>query len=152
MLSKSPKYLVVQLMRFGIFGNTKIQTCVIPNKVLELPNLEKYELVTVTNHIGPTASSGHYVTCTSLLGPTWMLCDDNHFSAISDDGIISPDYYVYLYEKAVSQNENNKSTEHYLAPNSKTETTSCTTKNKRFENSIYRETFPGVQSPPTKKK
>ena len=78
-LSKSPKYLVVQLMRFGISGNEKIQTCVIPNKILQLPNLEKYELITVTNHIGPTASSGHYVTCTNLLGLTWVLCDDTHF-------------------------------------------------------------------------
>ena len=137
-LSKSPEYLLVQLMRFGIFGNIKNQTCVIPNKVLELPNLDKYELVTVTNHIGPTASSGHYVTCTNLLGLTWVLCDDNSFSAISEYEIISPDNYVYLYKKVASKE--NKSTGHLLAQNSKMETTDYAMKNNKLDNSIYRET------------
>jgi hypothetical protein len=146
-LSKLPEYLLVQLIRFGIFGNIKNQTCVIPNKVLELPNLDKYELVTVTNHIGPTASSGHYVTCTNLLGLTWVLCDDNSFSAISEYGIISPDNYVYLYKKVASKE--NKSTGNLLAPNSKMETTDYAMKNNKLDNSIYRETCQKDQSVPT---
>ena len=49
-MSKSPKFLVVQLMRFENYGNLKINTTVISDKVLELPNHNKYELITVSSH------------------------------------------------------------------------------------------------------
>ena len=98
-LSKSPKYLVVQLMRFGLFGDAKIQTCVTPSTTLQLPNLETYELITVTSHIGSTASSGHYVTFSNLFGFTWVLCNDTSITAVSENDIISPDNYVYIYQR-----------------------------------------------------
>ena len=55
-MSRSPKYLIVQLMRFENVGDIKIDTTVISDKFLQLPNLDKYELITVSSHIGATTS------------------------------------------------------------------------------------------------
>ena len=99
MLSRSPKFLVLQLMRFESFSNTKIDTKVIPDRVLQLPSLESYELVTVSNHIGSTIASGHFVTCTKLFGDTWTICNDAQYTAMSEDDLGSPNNYLYVYQK-----------------------------------------------------
>ena len=84
-MSRSPKFLVVQLMRFKNVGNLKINTTVISDKFMQLPNHSKYELVSVSSHIGATTSSGHYVTSINLHNLTWTLCNDTNISAISTD-------------------------------------------------------------------
>ena len=99
-MGRSP--MVVQLMRFRNIGNIKIKTNVVSDKVLQLPNLEKYELITISNHVGPTISAGHYVTCTNLHGLTWTLCDDASISAISDAAINDPNNYIYVYQRLPS--------------------------------------------------
>jgi hypothetical protein len=86
-------------MRFENVGDIKIDTTVISNKFLQLPNLEKYELITVSSHIGATISSGHYVTSTNLHNLTWTLCDDTNISAISSTDINSQDDYIYVYQR-----------------------------------------------------
>jgi hypothetical protein len=98
-MSRSPKYLIVQLMRFENVGDIKIDTTVLSDKVLQLPTHDKYELITVSSHIGATTSSGHYVTSTNLHNLTWTLCDDTNISAISSTDINSQHDYIYVYQR-----------------------------------------------------
>jgi hypothetical protein len=100
MLTKSPKYLIVQLMRFEGAHNGKILTNVTPGNILQLPHQENYELISVTSHMGINASSGHYVTFVNLLGLSWTLCNDTQCSAVPETDVFSPDNYIYVFKKS----------------------------------------------------
>ena len=47
----TPKFLYIQLLRFANH-NRKIQSVVIPENILVLPNGDKYKLVSIGNHLG----------------------------------------------------------------------------------------------------
>ena len=61
-LTKSPSFLIIQLKRFGPQMNSKIQTDVIPDNKLTLPNQDSFELTAISDHIGSKISSGHFVS------------------------------------------------------------------------------------------
>ena len=99
-ITKSPKFLIIHLKRFGLHLGSKIQTTVIPNNKLTLPNDDNFELIGVTSHIGSTANSGHYVSFVQT-GQEWTLCNDNRLCEVAEASVKTRDNYVYIYQKVV---------------------------------------------------
>jgi ubiquitin C-terminal hydrolase len=97
-LTESPTFLLIQLKRFGSNSNEKISTNVLPNTYLQLPNLDTFELLTVTSHIGTYTNSGHYVSFIKT-GNGWTLCDDARNCAVTESSVKNKDNYVFVYKK-----------------------------------------------------
>ena len=97
-LTKSPSFLVIQLKRFGLQLNSKIQTDVIPDTRLTLPNEDSFELTAVTDHIGSTISSGHFISFIKS-DQHWKLCNDANISNVTEASVGNKNNYVYFYRK-----------------------------------------------------
>ena len=82
-MTRSPKFLIVQLQRFSGHNSPKIQTIVIPEPSLILPNHDKYDLFATLDHVGPTSRSGHYVSNINTDGH-WILCNDTRLSNVEE--------------------------------------------------------------------
>ena len=107
----SPDILLIQLMRFDGSDN-KIMTTVIPEDILTLPHGEKYEIVSIGDHIGSRIDQGHYVL-QSFKSSTWITCNDSRNYPSKEPK--SSDNYLFAYKKICK--ETNPSIE-CTAPNS----------------------------------
>ena len=99
-LTVAPKYLFVQLLRFGdIVTGNKVNTLVEAGDDLELYTTDKYELVAALDHRGSTISSGHYVTYTKQDTGTWLQHNDTTITPALLDQVNTGDNYILLYKK-----------------------------------------------------
>ena len=77
-ISKEPKLLFIQLLRFGNgLDGSKVMTTVKLEDRLVLPSGGAYELLAVLDHRGVTMKFGHYVTHVKLESGHWLLLDDS---------------------------------------------------------------------------
>ena len=98
----SPKFLYIQLLRFS--GHiSKIQSKVIPENVLVLPNGDKYQLVSIGNHLGSQTTNGHYQALIKS-GSTWVLANDDKNYKTSIQEHINGNNYIFLYTKFSTKN------------------------------------------------
>ena len=97
-LSSTPKFLYIQLQRFASHLSLKMETIVIPENLLVLPNGEKFRLKSIVNHLGPQIRCGHYQ---SLIkdGTRWIKCDDEESFKTELRKELSGSNYVFVYEK-----------------------------------------------------
>ena len=95
-LVSTPAYLYVQLLRFENYQNSKIETKVVPENVLVLPNEDKYRLVSIANHLGTVIGSGHYQALIKF-GTKWIKCDDDKSFKTSLDKEINGNNYIFVY-------------------------------------------------------
>ena len=101
-LISTPKYLFIQLMRFPSHLSKKINTKVRPDNLLVLPNDEKFNLISIVNHLGSRARSGHYQAVIKS-GSRWIKCDDAVFFKTDLKNELSGSNYVFVYEKNESK-------------------------------------------------
>ena len=102
-LTVAPKYLFVQLLRFGdIVTGNKVTTLVEAGDDLELYTTDRYELVAALDHRGSTISSGHYVTYAKHETGTWYLYNDSSVTPALLDQVNTGDNYILLYSKKTS--------------------------------------------------
>ena len=94
----SPEFLLVVLLKFPYFDGTKVTTVVIPEMQLVLPNGDKFELISVCNHLGDFISAGHYTTSVKE-NNMWMQCDDDKITQIRNVMVSNKHNYVLLYKK-----------------------------------------------------
>ena len=106
-LTKSPTFLIIQLKRFGPQLNSKIQTDVIPNTKLSLPNHDSFELTAVSDHVGSKISSGHFVSYIKS-GQHWTLCNDASISIVPEASVRNKNNYLYFYRKVVTTDSEEK--------------------------------------------
>ena len=59
-LIETPTFLFIQLLRFDHHINAKIESTVVPENILFLPNGDKYKLLSIGNHLGTFINNGHY--------------------------------------------------------------------------------------------
>ena len=97
-MTRSPKYLIVQLHRFTGHNRPKIQTIVAPEDRLTLPNYQKYDLLSSLDHLRNSCHSGHYVSNINTDG-YWILCNDAKLSNIDENSAKTKDNYLYVYKK-----------------------------------------------------
>ena len=97
-MTRSPKYLIVQLQRFTAHNSPKIQTVVVPEERLTLTNFKKYDLLSSLDHLGNSCHSGHYVSNINTDG-YWILCNDANLSNVDENSAKSKDNYLYVYKK-----------------------------------------------------
>ncbi|WUR02603.1 ubiquitin carboxyl-terminal hydrolase [Vairimorpha necatrix] len=105
-LEKLPKYLIIQLKRFRFTGTEleKINTFVDFDLGSFMINNSKYQIISVINHIAPSAShafrsvgsNGHYTSYVKYKGE-WYLCNDEVVNKV--DNIKKDDAYIFILEK-----------------------------------------------------
>ena len=93
----APMFLYVQLLRFNDH-NRKIESIVVPESILVLPNGEKYKLLSIGNHLGSRTTNGHYEALIKL-GSTWMKANDDTNYKINIESQINGANYIFLYKK-----------------------------------------------------
>ena len=106
-LTQSPTFLIIQLKRFGLQLNSKIQTDVIPDTKLTLPNQDSFELTAVADHVGSNIFSGHFVSYIKS-GQHWTLCNDANISSVPETSVGNNNNYLYFYQKIIITNETEK--------------------------------------------
>ena len=75
-LLMAPAFLYIQLFRFnGI--HRKIESKVTPENILALQNGDKFELVSIGNHMGSLTSNGHYQALVKSGRTSWVKIDDD---------------------------------------------------------------------------
>ena len=97
-LLSTPTFLYIQLLRFDYYQNPKIETLVMPENVLVLPNGDKYKLVSIANHLGTLIENGHYQALVKR-GTSWIKCDDNTAFKTNKDKEINGTNYIFVYQK-----------------------------------------------------
>ena len=97
-LISTPKFLFIQLWRFSSHQSLKVNTKVIPENLLVLPNEEKFKLVSIVNHLGSQINNGHYLALIKT-GAKWIKCDDEKLSKTELKKELSGSNYVFVYEK-----------------------------------------------------
>ena len=97
-ISVSPEFLLVTLMRFPHYRHIKVKTLVSAEKILTLPNKDKFILTAICDHHGEFISSGHYTT-TVRQGDQWFKCDDQNINLIRSENMVHKSNYIYLYKK-----------------------------------------------------
>ena len=75
-LLATPTFLFIQLLRFDHHQHMKIESIVIPENVLILPNGDKYKLFSIANHHGSFINNGHYEALIKS-GTNWIEADDD---------------------------------------------------------------------------
>ncbi len=94
---KSPKYLLIQLMRFNFENgviNKNDETIQIPNNLL-LPQLkQQYDLKGITYHIGDNTKNGHYIT--KCLCSNGVETFDDERCTLDQSQRILPSAHAYL--------------------------------------------------------
>ena len=97
-LVRSPSFLIVQLLRFQNFSNFKIPTKVVSKNEITLPNLQKYELISIGDHLGPVIQNGHYVASLKY-GNNWYRCNDEENYSFDSSMINTEHNYIFVYRK-----------------------------------------------------
>ena len=97
-LTRCPDILTIQLLRFKPPSKKKIETKVLKENMLELPNLQRYSLAAIVDHRGKQIIGGHFVSYIKD-EQRWLLCNDETTSEVNDSCIESPDHYIFLYRK-----------------------------------------------------
>lgn len=103
-INYSPNILIIQLKRFKIGGNVKIDTFVdfsINDFLLKSYNMnEHYDLCGIINHTG-TLGFGHYIAyCRNYYNGKWYRYDDSNVTEIeSEKELITSSAYVLFYKK-----------------------------------------------------
>ena len=97
-LSSTPKFLYIQLQRFSSHLSLKVDTIIIPENLLVLPNGEKFKLISIVNHLGPQIRCGHYQALIKD-GTRWIKCDDEESIKTELRKELSGNNYVFVYEK-----------------------------------------------------
>ena len=100
-LISNPAYLYIQLQRFANHQSLKVETRVIPENLLVMPNEEKYKLISIANHLGAKIKCGHYQTLIKI-GTKWIKCDDDKHFKTSLNKEINESNYILVYEKISS--------------------------------------------------
>ena len=95
-LSSTPDFLIVQLLRFKNFTNIKTDTIVIPEENLTLPDGDRFRLVGIGDHLGYLIENGHYAASVQI-GHKWPRCNDEKTAKASN--VISSNNYIFVYSK-----------------------------------------------------
>ena len=99
-LIKSPKYLFLQLLRFGLGHNgPKVSTLVKVDSELVMSNGVEYEVKATINHWGNTLKGGHYVAYLKNESGQWWLLNDNISTLVSLAEANTQDNYILLLER-----------------------------------------------------
>ena len=101
-LVSTPDLLFIQLLRFRDYQQSKIETEIIPENILVLPNNDKYKLVSIGNHLGTFINNGHYQAVVKH-GTTWFNADDSHITRTSWMNEITGYNYILVYRKFSTQ-------------------------------------------------
>ena len=105
-LSKNPKFLLIQLLRFRHDTGVKVMTYVKVEAQIKLPNKVEYEPVAFLNHRGFVKTAGHYVSYLKNESGQWMLFDDTINYPTSFEAANSADNYVLMLKQIGSDKEN----------------------------------------------
>ena len=109
-LVSTPAYLYIQLQRFANHQSLKVETKVIPENLLVLPNSDEYKLISIANHLGTQIRCGHYQALIKI-GTKWTMCDDDKSFKTNLNKELNVNNYILVYEKIscikVSENSNN---------------------------------------------
>ena len=97
-LARSPSFLIVQLLRFQNYSNLKLKTKVVSENEITLPNLQKYELISIGDHLGPEIQNGHYVASIKQ-GNIWYRCNDQDIYNFESNNINTEHNYIFVYRK-----------------------------------------------------
>ena len=100
-LSKAPKYLMLQLLRFRYDTGVKVMTHVKVSRKLKLPNNEEYESVAFLNHRGFSMHAGHYVAFIKNESGHWILFDDTTNCPASFEAANTAENYILMFQKIV---------------------------------------------------
>ena len=96
LVSKSPQFLLVSLIKFQAYNGRKVNMIVEPPKELLLPNGNRFHLLAIADHLGEYIHSGHY-TASVRLGHQWFRCDDEKIILIDEKSVINKHNYILLY-------------------------------------------------------
>ena len=97
-LITTPKHLYIQLWRFPSHQSLKVETRVIPENRLVLPNEEKFKLMCIVDHLGSRIKSGHYLALIKS-GTKWTKCNDEKISKTELKRELGGNNYLFVYEK-----------------------------------------------------
>ena len=98
-LSKTPKYLFIQLLRFRHDTGVKVMTHVKVATRLKLPNNANYEPVAFLNHKGFIKTAGHYVVYIKNESGQWILFDDINITPASFEAANTTENYVLMFKQ-----------------------------------------------------
>ena len=90
--------MFIHLLRFDCHVNAKIESIVVPENILVLPNGDKYKLLSIANHLGSFINNGHYQALIKR-GTIWMKADDENCYKTYLSNEIDGDNYIFLYKK-----------------------------------------------------
>ena len=65
-----------------------------PEDILERPNGDQYDLVSIINHNGPHLNSGHYITFVKKDGKWWNHNDDKKAKPISKEKLVTESFSI----------------------------------------------------------
>ena len=97
-LISSPDFLFIQLLRFEDYRSPKIDSKVMPENILVLPNNDKFKLVTIGNHLGSFIHNGHYQALVKN-GMNWIKVDDTKAIKTNLMTEIAEENYIFVYRK-----------------------------------------------------
>ena len=89
----SPTFLYIHLLRFANHSR-KIESTVVPENILVLPNGDKFRLLSIGNHLGSMTTNGHYQALIK-----WLEANDDRKYQITLRTHINGDNYILLYKK-----------------------------------------------------
>ena len=97
-ISVSPEYLIIVLLKNQSHIKAKVDTLVVPENILTLPNGDQFELKSISDHIGDFIYNGHY-TATLKQNNVWIKCNDERSSIIEPSLVGNRNNYIYVYHK-----------------------------------------------------
>ena len=95
---KSPDFLYIQLLRFPHFDQPKVETIIVPENEIVLPNGDKFKLLSIADHLGDLIANGHFETYINY-GVKWARCNDDKLGIANTNNIGSKHNYIFLYYK-----------------------------------------------------
>jgi hypothetical protein len=87
--------------RFANHQCLKVETKVIPENLLVLPNSDEYKLISIANHLGTQIKCGHYQALVKI-GTRWTMCDDDKSFKTNLNKELNENNYILVYEKISS--------------------------------------------------
>ena len=102
-ISRLPKLLVVQVMRFG-YGTSKDSSRITIEEHIDVSRISlssqacKYTLVGMVCHSGSSQRGGHYYAVCKYTAKTWVVFDDTKSYSINLVAVRAEDPYLLFYE------------------------------------------------------